>query len=499
MKGKKISKFIVLMMLLLSCQVLYATPMTLFYDGARHIYNEAPISLYVNSELIKTQAMPAIQFEGRVVVPAREVFSAAGATVNYQAIENKVYVDNGETLIILGINSTEAWVNGQVATLDMPAKVINEKLMIPVRFIGENLGYKVDWENATRCIKIYTPVILDEPETSVIPETPVVPSVPTLPGEFNQDQQNGQDDSQVNSIPSYIPTEEWFDEENMTYDNSIEAIKLHNIEGLKSSQITVDEQYHTKQIAIYLNGNYETALPSGTWFKQSGAIRQLEVSTIGGSTQLILTTSTIQALKIHEDQGEIILQSVAPKEKYSKIVVVDAGHGAHDPGTQYAGISEKDLVLSYANALGNLLKQNPDIKVYLTREDDTFLALAERTTFANEINPDLFISLHVNSANNASPNGTETYYTAKSDTRNKTFAEIVQKAIVDRFGTRSRGVKTNTFYVTKNTNAPAILVEIGFIGNDSDRQMMTAFDFPSQYAQVLYECILQYYDLGLNY
>lgn len=496
MKRKKISKLIVLTMLLLSCQVIYAAPMTLFYDGATHIYNEEAISLYVNSKAIDTPAMPAIQFEGRVVVPAREVFSAAGATVNYQAEENKVYVHQGNTLIILGINSTEAWVNGQVATLDMPAKLINGKVMIPVRFIGEKLGFKVDWEDATRCIKIYTPITSGD---NVSPVEPVTPTIPVEPSTPTVETIVPDDSYEDNNIPSYIPDNEWFKEEHMTYDNSLEAIKLHNMTGLKCHQITVDEQYHTKQIVIYLNGNYETELPSGTWFKQTGAIRKLEVSTIGGSTKLILTTSTIQALKIYEEQDEIILQTVAPKEKYNKIVVIDAGHGAHDPGTQYAGVSEKDLVLSYANALSSRLKQNSDIKVYLTREDDTFLELAERTTFANEISPDLFISLHVNSAGSTSPNGTETYYTAKSDTRNKTFAEIVQKAIVNRFGTRSRGVKTNTFYVTKNTNAPAILVEIGFIGNDSDRAMMTAADFPSQYAEVLYECILQYYDLGLNY
>ena len=135
----------------------------------------------------------------------------------------------------------------------------------------------------------------------------------------------------------------------------------------------------------------------------------------------------------------------------------------------------------------------------MIREGDTFLTPMERAVVANEIQPDLFISIHVNSVNNnASASGTETYYTAKADTRNKIFAEMVQKALINTFGTRNRGVKDNTFVVTRYTNYPAILIEIGFLTNESDRQMMLSAGFEQKYATAVYNCIQNYYAQGLN-
>ena len=202
---------------------------------------------------------------------------------------------------------------------------------------------------------------------------------------------------------------------------------------------------------------------------------------------------------VYEGEKGIVLQCVKPSEKYDKIIVIDAGHGDHDPGARAGGIEEKNLNLKFALALKNVLSQNPGIKVYMTREDDTFLELNERTEMANAIDPDLFISLHINSADNLSASGIETYYTTKADTRNKAFATIVQNALISTFGKKDRGVKSNTYVVTKNTNAPAILIEIGFISNDGDRAMMCADGFAEQYASVLYQCILDYYAQGYDY
>ena len=496
MKNKLIKGILLIAMICMSHTVVYAETMQLIYDGEVHLYDNAPITLYIDGNQIITTVMPPIQFDGSVVVPAREVFSVTGATIEWRPSEQSVYVHNETSLIVLKMNSNEAWVNGEIKYLDMPAKLINDKVMIPVRFISEALGYTVDWSQAERAIRIETVdngKDLNQTDDTEIKEdntdnidnyengTPII------------DNGGTGDDLQVD----IVQPEQWIDSEYIYYKSADEVLVLRNIEGLDAESITIEENYHDKQMIIHLNHQYSSYLPAGTWEKSIGPITKLEITHEALETQIILTTSTVQALIIEEQEGQIAMKIVKPSSKYNKIVVIDAGHGAHDSGTTYSGLKEKDFTLSLSQAVAMLLEADPNIKVYTTREDDTFLELVERSNFSNEIEPDLFVSIHINSVEgNTSASGTETYYTTKTDTRNEIFATLVQNALVKEFGTRNRGVKTNTFVVTRYTNAPAILIEIGFLTNESDRAMMTASDFTGRYAYTIYKCILEYYAMG---
>lgn len=504
--------------------VVYAETMNLIYDGKEHTYSNKSIGLYIDGKEITTTVMPPIQFSGNVLVPAREVFSEMGAEVEWRALEQSVYVHNETTLIVLRMDSKEAWVNGEIKPLNMPAKLINDKVMIPIRFISEELGYSVEWSPSQYAIYIMTDGSTSGPNQNIGASDVFngvqdgqneTASNETTNGILNNSYVNntisnisntGVDNTgnEINSsmqLPTINSglTDSWLNSNFIHYQSQSETLTLDGIAGLTASQITCDENYHQKQLVIHLNGDYSSFLQAGSWMKQSGSISKLQVVHQNGETQIILTTSTIQALKVSEQDGQVALSVVKPSEKYDKIVVIDAGHGDHDPGTAWAGVQEKDVTLSVSNAIVSLLEADPTIKVYATREDDSFLELMERSDFSNQIDPDLFISVHVNSVeNNTAASGTETYYTEKADTRNKTFATMVQEALVNEFGTRNRGVKTNTFVVTKYTNAPAILIEIGFVTNDADRAMMTSSDFESRYASTLYQCILNYYAQGLN-
>lgn len=488
MKKRLMKGMLLFVMICMSYTVVYAETMQLIYDGEAHLYYNDPIALYIDGKQIITTVMPPIQFDGAVVVPAREVFSMTGATIEWRPSEQSVYVHNETRLIVLKINSNEAWVDGETKYLDMPAKLINDKVMIPVRFISETLGYTVNWSQSERAIRIETTSIDTNPDT---------------PNDTNSDETDENEtptiEDENDSSIDISQLDPWLYSEYIHYKSENETLVLSNIEGLDASQITVEENYHEKQIVIHLNNQYSSYLQAGTWEKATGAITKLQITHQALETQIILTTSTIQALIVEMQDNQIEMNVVKPSEKYNQIIVIDAGHGDHDSGTTYAGIKEKDLTLSISKAVVALLEADPNIKVYATREDDSFLQLMERTAFSNEIEPDLFVSLHINSVDkNAAASGTETYYTEKLDTRNKTFATMVQKALVNEFGTRDRGVKTNTFVVTRYTNAPAILIEIGFLTNENDRAMMTASDFTSRYARTLYQCILEYYVAGYH-
>ena len=150
----------------MSATTIYAQPMTLRYDGAVHAYNEPPIELYVNDVRIENMPMPPIQLNGRTLVPVREICEPLGANVEYKANERKIYIDYHGDLIILEPDNQEVWMNGTTITLDVPAKIVNDKIMVPVRFVGEALGGVVEWVGGNPRI-VYIDKEIKGPEVEV--------------------------------------------------------------------------------------------------------------------------------------------------------------------------------------------------------------------------------------------------------------------------------------------------------------------------------------------
>ncbi len=105
--------------------------------------------------------------EDRTLVPLRSVFEALGATVEWNNDTRSVTSVKDNVTVILAVNSNEMTVNGTVKMLDVPAQIMNERTMVPVRAVAEAFGCKVEWDNNTRTV-----IILTEPSEPVAPETP---------------------------------------------------------------------------------------------------------------------------------------------------------------------------------------------------------------------------------------------------------------------------------------------------------------------------------------
>jgi len=190
-------------------------------------------------------------------------------------------------------------------------------------------------------------------------------------------------------------------------------------------------------------------------------------------------------------------------------IVVDAGHGGHDPGALGAGgTREKDIVLQIALRLARKLREELGLDVVLTRSTDVFVELQERTAIANQVGADLFVSIHANAALNRGTSGIETFYLNLAKTEkvaqlaakeNGTslekvsilqavlfdlmanyklndsahLADEVQKAVYHKVGNRysgvkNHGVKQGPFYVLVGATMPSILVETAFLSNDRE-------------------------------
>jgi N-acetylmuramoyl-L-alanine amidase len=207
------------------------------------------------------------------------------------------------------------------------------------------------------------------------------------------------------------------------------------------------------------------------------------------------------------------------------VIVLDAGHGGHDPGASgVGGINEKDVALAVTLKVGEYLKEYlPDVKVVYTREEDKFVPLSERGLIATRSKADLFVSIHANSVRNApSANGTETFFLglARSQSAlevmkrensvvdlengsasldlseeelliyeltnagNMAISERIATNIEDQFKTRvnrrSRGVKQAGLEALWHASTPAVLVELGFLSNQQEARFLT-----SEYGQTL--------------
>ena len=197
--------------------------------------------------------------------------------------------------------------------------------------------------------------------------------------------------------------------------------------------------------------------------------------------------------------GERLTSSVFAMPLTRKVIVIDAGHGGWDPGMVSGNVDEKDVNLSIAKKLQTFLEQG-GATVIITRYDDSDLSknksgdMFVRRSIANSSHADIFVSIHQNSYNNTSVKGAQVFYFNESDNSLK-LATCVQTRIrefVDpsnRFQPKPNG----NYYVLKQTEMPAVLVECGFLTNYAERQKLTDEAYQEKIAWGIYLGIVDYF------
>lgn len=152
-------------------------------------------------------------------------------------------------------------------------------------------------------------------------------------------------------------------------------------------------------------------------------------------------------------------------------VFLDAGHGGKDPGALGNGLKEKDINLSVTLKVGNILT-NHGVNVGYSRTTDVFVELQDRATMANNFGADVFVSIHTNAAENINAKGVETF-SYPGSVKGSRLAQVIQDSVLDdKLYTINRGTKTANFAVLRLTNMPAALVEMGFITNGEDANIL---------------------------
>ena len=186
-----------------------------------------------------------------------------------------------------------------------------------------------------------------------------------------------------------------------------------------------------------------------------------------------------------------------PKEKPTissmKKVVIDPGHGGMDSGAIGGGIYEKDINLDVAKMVQEkLMKKN--VYVYMTRTKDETLTLEDRVNYSNEISPNIFVSIHTNSTVKEDSYGLETHYFKDDSIK---LAQIIHNNFacpknLKKWDTLDRGMIKSRFYVINHTEAPSVLIEIGFISNKEERSKLIKKGRKEDIADAIVDGILEY-------
>jgi len=213
-------------------------------------------------------------------------------------------------------------------------------------------------------------------------------------------------------------------------------------------------------------------------------------------------------------------------------IVIDPGHGGHDPGAMTDGFSEAALVLDVALRLEKLLAKQPGVEVVLTRRANVFVPLEERTAIANREGADLFLSIHANASEDDRVRGIETYFlnfapnpaaeaiaarenAASARTmrqlpdivkaialnnkldESRDFASLVQAAMMDRLKRANKrvkdlGVKQAPFVVLIGATMPSVLAEIAFLTNHQEATLLRGGTYRQQIAEALFNGVMRY-------
>jgi len=179
-----------------------------------------------------------------------------------------------------------------------------------------------------------------------------------------------------------------------------------------------------------------------------------------------------------------------------RIIVIDPGHGGHDSGATAGGAYEKNINLDVGLKLRDYLTKY-NATVHMTRSTDEFISLTDRVAFSNRIEPDAYISIHVNSASGSTAIGIETYHNSKKGVlpqESKELAAAIQSELLKATGANDRKVKDANFAVTRGNNTPAVLVEMGFISNDGERANLINSSYQDKIAKGIYNGLSVFFD-----
>ncbi|WP_080872225.1 N-acetylmuramoyl-L-alanine amidase [Oceanobacillus timonensis] len=238
----------------------------------------------------------------------------------------------------------------------------------------------------------------------------------------------------------------------------------------------------------YKGDSFDVHSTSGDW---------LEISLDGGETGWIASWLTTDGNVNEEETTEDAAPTVEAAQTQSSSsgslsgynIVIDPGHGGKDPGAiGLNNVQEKDVVTSTADHVVQHLEE-AGANVIMTRSSDYFVSLDERVQMSNKNNTDAFISLHYDSFSAVPVSGVTTYYNSDSDTG---LADSLNSTLASTVPLPSKGTKQANYKVLAETDAPSVLIELGYITNPNDLTTVQSADYQSSAGRAITNGLINY-------
>lgn len=486
------------------------TPMEVL--GPQGEYQTQPVrtvSLVLDGVPLKTD-VPAFILGGRTLVPVRVVSERLGALVNWKEDTMQVQIENGTKAITLTVGSAEATVNGK--TIRLPDGVAptlaksggqSPRTMVPLRFVSEQLGASVSFDDAAGTVSIVT---------ASMPTYQV--AAPTVEGELVRIQTDKGVRAKIFSMPGKVV----LDFPSGVFSGSnygklpvggtlIAQVRYNQFDdglgGTPVARVVLDLQpgFETKDVAVVQGSGIVTAgkpdeVPAPE--PEPAPVAPPEEKPEEPKPEEPKPEEPAKPVKPETplpvtppQTGPVVPE--APAESEPPLVVLDAGHGGDDPGAIQMGYNEKDLVLPIALEAGKALEA-AGVRVAYTRDADATVSLADRVQTADAYGAALFVSIHAN-AYTLKPalNGVETYCFERGGA-SETLAASVHKAVLAATGAADHGQRTANYYVLRNATMPAILLETGYMTNEAECAKLIDPAYRSSIASGLAAGILNYLD-----
>lgn len=278
-------------------------------------------------------------------------------------------------------------------------------------------------------------------------------------------------------------------------------LKITLPSGVRLSDISSEDNYHNKQISIRIKGDHRSFFEQNPIANTYENVANIKVSySASKGTEILITTNVIQGFEYTIVDGKLQVTIDRPSAIYDKIIILDAGHGGKDPGAVKGNTQEKAINFKVLNEYAKDYFTDSGIKVYYTRIDDTLIPLADRASFAKQVEADFFISLHCNSSTSSAARGTSVYYssTNTSKTSSGLTSKILANTLVNNLskslGTRNLGIIDKGFVVVRDNSVPAVLIELAFLSNPSDLSILTNPTYQKKAAKTIYDTVASLFE-----
>jgi len=326
---------------------------------------------------------------------------------------------------------------------DVPPLIVASRTLIPVRAFFESMGAKVNWDSENRVVSVED----EGTKVDLVIDSPV-------------------------------------------------AIVNGNEKSLEVPAMIIDNDG---------DGNGSTMVPLRFVSEVLGAeVSWVEATRTANIIQADKTTGDGTTSTPDTKNENLSLMNQNAKQK---LIVIDIGHGGNDSGSiahqdMPDELYEKDVNLEIGLKVKDLLNQ-AGAKYIFTRESDVSMPLYDRPALANDSGADIFISIHNNSSEKSSPDGTEIYYYSKVNEQgqdevalygiySKDIAQSIQKKMVETLGTSDRGIKESQYLAVLNkTSMPAIIIEGAFMSNPGDLEKIRTTEYKEKYAYALVNGLIE--------